>query len=63
MWANSGCGSHYYIENNKVVWAGRIDPNRHSEYAQVERTRLIASNQSRLSWRFWLKRVCRILCR
>ena len=33
VWANSGCGSHYFIRNNVVVWANRINPDRHPEYA------------------------------
>ena len=47
--------------NNAVIWARRVDPGRHSEYAQVERTRLIASQRSRLAWRSWLKGVFRYL--
>ena len=47
VWANSGCGSHYLIRDNVVVWLDRIDPNRHSEYAAVERTRLVGSEPSR----------------
>ena len=33
VWTNSGCGSHYLIRNNAVIWLERIDPARHSEYA------------------------------
>ena len=61
VWANSGCGSHYAIRDNAVIWLYRIDPCRHSEYAQVERTRLIVSQRSRLGWRSWLKGVFRCL--
>lgn len=49
VWANSGCGSHYFIRNNIVIWAERIDPVRHSEYADVERARLLAVERSRQS--------------
>lgn len=63
IWANSGCGSHYFIRNNVVVWAQRINPNRHPEYAQLEQKRLIEHHRSRLSWRYWLQRICRAVCR
>ena len=26
VWANSGCGSHYLIKENAVIWLDRIDP-------------------------------------
>ena len=41
VWANSGCGSHHLIRNNTVIWLDRIDPGRHSKYADAERARLI----------------------
>lgn len=59
VWANSGCGSHYLIKNNTVIWAPRIDPSRHSSYVEVEEKRLIASQRSRPTWRFWLGRLFR----
>lgn len=40
IWANSGCGSHYCIRNNKVVWMKPIDPVRHADYAEAERGRM-----------------------
>ena len=43
VWANSGCGSHYFIRHNTVIWARGIDRDRHGEYEEVERHRLIAS--------------------
>ena len=58
VWANSGCGSHYFIKNNAVIWGPKIDPSLHSEYSRVERTRLIASHRRVGAWRSWLKRVC-----
>ena len=41
VWANSGCGSHYFIRNNAVVWLHRIDPGRHWEYKEAERARML----------------------
>ena len=61
VWANSGCGSHYLIRNNAVIWADRIDPARHSEYADVERAHLLGSKPSRQSLRSWLGHVWRRL--
>ena len=28
VWVNSGCGSHYFIRDNKVIWADSINPDR-----------------------------------
>ena len=47
VWAHSGCGSHYLIRDNVVVWLDRIDPDRHPEYAEVERNRLLGSTRRR----------------
>ena len=64
VWANSGCGSHYLLRNNAVIWLDGIDPDRHFEYADVERARLLGSKpvsqtlRSRLArrWRrLWLR--------
>ena len=57
VWASSGCGSHYFIRNNTVIWGGRIDPDRHDEYAYVERERLLASQPSNVPPRSWLSRM------
>ena len=46
VWANSCCGSHYFIQNNEVIWAERIDPERHSEYADIELARMLDSTSS-----------------
>ena len=46
VWANSGCGSHYLIRSNVVIWLDRVDPLRHSEYARVERDRMLGSTSS-----------------
>ena len=59
VWANSGCGSHYVIQENAVRWLKRIDPARHSEYADVERARMIGSTSSRQTLRSWLGRAWR----
>ena len=59
VWAHSGCGSHYLIRDNVVVWLDRIDSNRHSEYAEVERDRLLGSTRSRKTLRSRLGRLWR----
>ena len=59
VWANSGCGRHYVIRNNTVIWKERIDPTRHSEYADVERSRLLGSQTSRKTFGSWFARVWR----
>ena len=63
VWAHSGCGSHYLIRDNSVVWLDRIDSDRHSEYAEVERNRLLGSTRSRKTSRSWLGRLWRGLSR
>ena len=61
VWANSGCGSHYVIRNNTVIWLDRLDPGRHSEYADVERARMLESTPNRQTLRSRLRRVWRSL--
>ena len=61
VWASSGCGSHYRIRDNTVIWADRIDPARHSEYAEVERARLLGSIPSGQTLRSRLARIWRRL--
>ena len=63
VWAHSGCGSHYLVRDNVVVWLDRIDPDRHSEYAEVERNRLLGSARSGKTRRSWLGRLWRELWR
>ena len=65
VWANSGCGSHYLIRNNAVIWAHGIDPDRHAEYEDVERKRLMASQPRAQRFRSWLSSLgrCRPLRR
>ena len=61
VWANSGCGSHYAIRNNAVIWLDGIDPSLHSEYADFERVRMLGSTSTRQSLRSRLRRVWRNL--
>ena len=60
VWANSGCGSHYIIRSNTVIWLKRIDPGRHSEYADIERDRMLSSTTRRETLRSWLRRKWRV---
>ena len=57
VWKFSGCGSHYGIRKNTVIWMERIDPGRHLEYAEVERARMLGSTASRQTLRSWLRRL------
>ena len=59
VWANSGCGSHYLIRNNAVVWLEGIEPGRHSEYADAERARMVGQTPSRQTLRSRFGRVWR----
>ena len=61
VWAYSGCGSHYTIRNNAVIWLEGIDPSRHTEYADAERTRMLGTTSSAQTLRSWLKRMWRVL--
>ena len=61
VWANSGCGSHYIIRSNTVIWMQDIDPNRQSEYANVERIRMLTSGPRHKTLRSLLGRVRRSL--
>ena len=61
VWAYSGCGSHYIIRKNNVIWQERIDPGLHSEYSDVERERMLGSTSVRHSRRSWFGRVWRSL--
>ena len=61
VWAHSGCGSHYLIRDNVVVWLDRIDSDRHAEYAEVERDRLLGSTRGRKTLRSRLGRLWREL--
>ena len=59
VWANSGCGSHYLIRNNTVIWLEGIDPDRHVEYEDRERERMVGSQPRRRRFRSWLDSVFR----
>lgn len=59
VWANSGCGSHYLIKNNTVIWMEGIDPVRHLEYQDRERERMVALQPDRRPLRSWLMSVLR----
>ena len=61
VWANSGCGSHYLIRNNTVIWAGRISPDLHDEYERLERARLTASQATDRPLGTRLRRLLRLL--
>lgn len=41
IWTTSDCGSHYLIRNNAVIWLERINSRFRSEYAEVERARML----------------------
>lgn len=59
VWANSGCGSHYLVRDNAVIWLDRIDPIHHAGYATRERARLLKEQTRQMT--FWA-RVGRGLC-
>ena len=61
VWANSGCGSHYVIRDNTVIWLERIDPDRQAEYADAERARMLGSTSNGQTFRSWLRRIWRVL--
>lgn len=57
VWANSCCGSHYFVRNNEVIWADRIDPDRQSKYADIELARMLDSTSNCQTPRSLLQRV------
>lgn len=59
VWAVSGCGSHYTIRKNNVIWRERIDPGRRPEYEKVERHRMLGGTSSQRSIRSQLRRLLR----
>lgn len=61
VWANSGCGSHYFIEKNTVQWARAIPPDRHAEYARVERNRLLVHGREIGPIRSALNAILRVI--
>lgn len=61
VWANSCCGSHYFVRSSEVIWAERIHPDRHSEYADIELARMLGSTSSRQTLRSRLLSLYRSL--
>ncbi len=61
VWANSCCGSHYFVRNSEVIWAERIDSDCHSKYAHTELARMLGSTSSRQTFRSRLQGLCRSL--
>lgn len=61
VWANSCCRCHYFVRNNEVIWAEKIHPDRHSEYADIELSRMLASTSCRQTFRSRLLGLCRNL--
>ena len=59
VWAYSGCGSHYVIRKNTVIWRDRINPGRHSEYSDIEWARMLGSTSRRQILRSRLRSVWR----
>ena len=59
VWANSGCGSHYFIRKNEIVWLDAIDPSHHAEYADAERTRMVAKSPNVQAGATWVGRAWR----
>ena len=57
IWAYSGCGNHYLIRNNEVVWSYPIDPGRRADYEDAERARMVGSKSRRQTLRSWLGRL------
>ena len=53
VWANSGCGSHYLVRDNAVIWLDRIDPIHHAGYATREHLRLLKEETRRKT--FWAR--------
>ena len=59
VWAISGCGSHYVIRNNNVIWREKINASLHLEYEEVERARMLDSVSSHQNLRSRLRRLWR----
>ena len=51
VWANSGCGSHYRIQGNTVIWMEKIHPECHFMYAENEKARLLGSKSNPQTFR------------
>lgn len=61
VWAHSCCGSHYFVRDNEVIWADRIDPGHHSKYADNELARMLDSISSCQTLRSRFQRAWRKL--
>ncbi|MYB40401.1 hypothetical protein F4X86_04015 [Candidatus Saccharibacteria bacterium] len=61
VWANAACGSHYLVRDNGVVWLDRIEPHRHTGYAEAERARMLGSKPSRPTFGAVIGRLWRAL--
>ena len=59
VWASSGCGSHYLIRNNVVVWSHRIDPGCRADYEDAERDRMVGPPPPRQTHGSLFRRVWR----
>ena len=57
VWAHYGCGSHYVIRNNAVIWLEGIDPDRHSDYEDAERNRMLELKSIGQPLPSWLRRT------
>ena len=61
VWASSGCGSHYFIRNNSVVWSHRINPGRGADYEDAERDRMVGATPPPQTHGSLLRRVWRVV--
>ena len=59
VWASSGCGSHYFIRNNAVVWSHWINPRLREAYENAERARMVGPTPSPQTLSSLLHRVWR----
>ena len=59
VWASSGCGSHYFIRNNAVVWSYRIDPGRRADYEDAELASMVGPTPTRQTLGSLFRRVWR----
>ena len=62
VWAISGCGSHYFIQNNNVVWSHWINPRLREAYENAERANMVGPTPTPQTLRSFLHRVWRMMC-
>ena len=70
VWSVSGCGSHYFIRENTVIWQDKIDQVLQPKYAEAERARMLESmpvsdnqiidTRSRKIWNTTKKKIMQI---